>query len=81
MNISVKEFRTQPSRVLSLVKSGTDITITLRGKPTAKLIPIEEPQRAIGDDDFYIGFGMWKNRENATSSVDVVEKMRRGRQI
>jgi prevent-host-death family protein len=81
MNISVKELRTQPSRILSLVKTGTDITITLRGKPAAKLIPLEEPHAEAGDDDFYVGFGLWKNRENTTSSVDVVEEMRKGRRI
>jgi prevent-host-death family protein len=80
MNIPVKELRTQPGRVLSLVRTGVDVTITYRGKPTAKLIPIEEPKE-VSEDDFFVGFGIFKDREDMASPTAFVEKMRRGHRI
>jgi antitoxin (DNA-binding transcriptional repressor) of toxin-antitoxin stability system len=63
-----------------LVKGGTDVTITLRGKPAAKLIPIQESQ-AQGDDDFFIGFGIWKDRDEMSDATAYVEGTRKGRSI
>jgi prevent-host-death family protein len=80
MNVTVKEFRTQPSRILSLVQAGNDVTITLRGKPAARIVPIQDPQ-INATDDFFIGFGIWKDREVMADASAYVEAMREGRKI
>jgi prevent-host-death family protein len=80
MNVTVKELRTQPSRILALVQAGTDVTITLRGKPAARIVPAQEQQADI-EDDFLIGFGIWKDREDMTDATAYVEAMRAGRVI
>jgi prevent-host-death family protein len=79
MKVTIKELRTQPGRILSLVDSGVDITITKRGKPAAMIIPIREPKTS--DDEFLVGFGIWKDRDDIKDSTEFVNEMRKGRKI
>jgi prevent-host-death family protein len=81
MEVTVKELRSQPGRILSMVQSGKDITITMRGKPAARIIPIDEANSETSKDDFFIGFGIWKNRDDMADSTAFVNKMRKGREI
>jgi len=39
MEVGIRDFRSQLSRWLEVVKSGSDILITDRGRPVARLIP------------------------------------------
>jgi prevent-host-death family protein len=80
MDVSVKELRAQPGRILSMVKAGDEVTITMRGKPTAKIIPIIDTP-AESEDDMFIGFGIWKNREDMEDTAAYVADMRKGRSI
>ncbi|MDR1087681.1 MAG: type II toxin-antitoxin system prevent-host-death family antitoxin [Coriobacteriales bacterium] len=81
MEVTVKELRSQPGRILSMVQSGRDITITMRGKPAAKIIPLDQAKCEVAEDDFFLGFGIWKDRDDMADSTAFVEKMRKGRDI
>ena len=63
MEISAKGLRTRVGEVLAWVERGEVVTVTYRGKPKAKLVPIEQP----GEDASYehapaSAFGMWEDR-------------------
>ena len=64
MEISVKQLRIQPGRIISQAESGQEITITYRGKPRAKIVPL------VSARDINPGgvkdelFGIWKDRKD-----------------
>lgn len=74
MNISTKELRIQPGKILEKVARGIEVFITFRGKKVAKLIPVNESQSPVESDKM---FGMWKDRN--TSVEEEVRNMRKGR--
>lgn len=45
VNVSAAEAKTKFSELLELVSDGAEITITMHGKPVAKLVPFEKPGR------------------------------------
>ena len=83
MEISTKQLRMQPGRIISMVNNGQNVTITYRGKPSAKIIPIAN-RKDIGmkdvdtDDEL---FGIWKNREDTKNVDQYIRNMRKGRKI
>jgi prevent-host-death family protein len=80
MKVSVKELRTQPGRIISMVSAGNDITITMRGKPTAKIVPLDYvPKEAEADE--LIAFGMWRYREDMADPSAYVANLRKGRRV
>ena len=40
MEISVKQLRIEPGRIISHAANGQEITVTYRGKPRAKIVPL-----------------------------------------
>ena len=71
MQISTKQLRMQPGRIISIVNKGQDITVTYRGKPSVRIIPIEN-RKAIIKNEYDSNdelFGLWKNRKD----IDDVE--------
>ncbi|MDR0852116.1 MAG: type II toxin-antitoxin system prevent-host-death family antitoxin [Clostridiales Family XIII bacterium] len=81
MQVTVKELRTQPGRIISMVRSGNDITITLRGKPTAKIVPLDYLPADETTDDELIAFGMWRDREDLQDPSAYVAELRKGRTL
>ncbi len=79
MDVSIKELRTQAGRIVSMASSGNDITITFRGKPAAKIVPLDYAAPKEGADDSLSAFGMWKNREDMKDPSAYVEELRKGR--
>ncbi len=79
MEVSVKELRKQPGRIISMVGSGNSITITMRGKPAAKIVPLDEPTETENDDFF--AFGMWEDREDMKDPSAFVADLRKGRSL
>jgi antitoxin (DNA-binding transcriptional repressor) of toxin-antitoxin stability system len=62
MQVSVKELRKEPGRIISMVGSGNCITVTMRGKPAAKIVLLDYvPEEAHADEEL-LAFGMWKDR-------------------
>ena len=83
MEISTKQLRMQPGRIISMVNNGQNVTITYRGKPSAKIIPIvnrkDLDMKDIGSEDEL--FGIWKNREDTKDVEQYIRNMRKGRKI
>jgi len=81
MEITTKQLRIQPGRIISQVSNGLDVTITYRGKPRAKIIPIKSKETVtIKDTDDEL-FGMWKNRDDIDNVEKFVRNMRKGRKL
>lgn len=81
MEISVKELRKQPGRIISMVGSGNSITITMRGKPAAKIVPLDEPTIKENINDELFAFGMWEGREDMKDPTAFVVDLRKGRNL
>lgn len=81
MEISTKELRIQPGRVISMVRSGQNVTITYRGKPSARIVSISNNKnndiKVCKNEDE--AFGLWKDRENIGNIDQYVRNMRKGR--
>ncbi len=44
MRIGVRELRRDASRWLARVRAGETVVVTDRGRPVAKMVPVQEPQ-------------------------------------
>jgi len=66
MEITTKQLRIQPGRIIAQVSKGQEITITYRGKPRAKIVPVVDKKSVkfddTGGDDL---FGIWKDRKES----------------
>jgi prevent-host-death family protein len=79
MEITTKQLRIQPGRIISQVNNGQEITITYRGKAFAKIIPIQtEDSKQEFDNEL---FGIWKDREDLVNVDQYVRSMRKGRKL
>lgn len=45
-DIAARELRNRTADVLRRVEAGESVTITSRGRPVAKLVPLDEPAKA-----------------------------------
>jgi len=81
MEISTKELRIQPGRIISQVVSGQEITITYRGKPRAKIVPIIDKKSFVLKKDENELFGIWKNRNETENVEQFVRGLRKGRKV
>jgi len=75
MEISVKELRAQLGRFVAMAQAGEDITITLRGKAVAKIVPIGNKQKTYSSSKL---FGMWTDRGDLEDPTAYVESIRKG---
>jgi len=82
MEITTKQLRVEPGKIISQVNKGMDVTITYRGKPSAKIVPLTVNEAAITydttDDEL---FGIWADREETENVEKYVRNMRKGRQL
>ncbi|MCL2130825.1 MAG: type II toxin-antitoxin system prevent-host-death family antitoxin [Treponema sp.] len=82
MEITTKQLRIQPGRILAQVNSGKEITITYRGKPTAKIVPIIDKRNINSLEDTREElFGIWKNREDMENVEQYIRNIRKGRKL
>ncbi len=77
MEVTTKELRIQPGKIIDQVSIGQEITITYRGKPLAKIVPF---QTSTNDEEATI-FGMWKDHNNSQTVEEQVRNLRKGRQF
>lgn len=80
MEVTAKELRIHPGKIIELVSRGIEVIITYRGKKLAKLIPFEEDlvTHENGTDEI---FGLWKNHPAALSVEEEVRSARKGRKF
>ena len=81
MEISTKQLRIEPGRIISQVDNGQEVTITYRGKPRAKIVPIIDRRKidTIDSDDEL--FGIWKDRKDMANVDRFIRKIRKGRKL
>jgi len=79
MEITAKQLRLQPGKIMARVHSGQEIIITYRGKPHVKIVPIVNKRKTEIEAAENELFGLWKNRENSQSVEQTVRNMRKGR--
>jgi prevent-host-death family protein len=80
MEVTTKELRIQPGKIIDQVVNGQEVVITFRGKALAKIIPFSSSKLESKPEDIDI-FGMWKERDKDVSVEDVVKTIRKGRQF
>jgi prevent-host-death family protein len=81
MEITTKQLRIQPGRIISQVNNGQEITITYRGKACAKIVPLFDRKKfdlEESDDEL---FGIWKDRIEMENVEQYVRNMRKGRKL
>lgn len=78
MEVSVAELRRRTKEVLAAADQDGSVTITHRGKPRAKVVPVgrQRGRRSIRD---YPAFGVLKDREDMKDPVAWVRELRRSR--
>ena len=80
MEISTKQLRIQPGRIISQVNKGLDVVITYRGKPSAKIVPISREALDLEDTGDEV-FGIWKNRKDMEDVDRYIRNTRKGRKL
>ena len=78
MQVTTKELRIQPGRIIEHVSHGEEITITYRGKRIAKMVPIEDSTTTDQDEKDSI-FGLWEDRTGGKTVDATVRDLRKGR--
>jgi prevent-host-death family protein len=79
MTITAKQLRSQPGRIISQAANGQEITITYRGKPSAKIIPIAGRKIHFSEEHENELFGIWKDRKNTENVEQFVRNIRKGK--
>ncbi len=80
MEVSTKELRIQPGKILNHVANGQEITITFRGKALARIIPIDKKEKAEVENEESV-FGMWEDHSKDSTVEGIVREMRKGRRF
>jgi len=78
MEVSTKELRIQPGKIIDQVVNGEEVTVTFRGKALARIVPIAKRQNDATSEEDSI-FGMWEDKNQEGSIDDIVRTMRKGR--
>ena len=81
MEITTKQLRIEPGRIISQVDNGQEITITYRGKPRAKIVPIVDRKNIDdknSDDEL---FGIWKDRKDLNDVDQFIRNIRKRRDL
>ena len=76
MQATAKDLRFHSTELLNTVKRGEEVIITYRGKPCAKLIPVDEEIKPVGQSGL---FGIWKDNDQTENVENYLRKLRKGR--
>ncbi len=76
MQATAKDLRFHSAELLNTVKRGEEVIITYRGKPCAKLVPIEDENTSVTSSEL---FGIWKDNAKAENVENYVRNLRKGR--
>jgi prevent-host-death family protein len=77
MQASAKDLRFYSKKLLDVVSRGEEVIITYRGKPCAKLAPLDEAGKKEPQEDPL--FGIWKDHKPTKDVDKYVRKLRKGR--
>ncbi|HPS56854.1 MAG TPA: type II toxin-antitoxin system prevent-host-death family antitoxin [Spirochaetota bacterium] len=78
MDITAKELRISPGKILEKVSRGAEVFVTYRGKRMAKIVPADNAvNTGVSEPDEI--FGLWKDHERGNTVDDEINKIRKGR--
>ncbi len=78
MEVNAVDLRRSTGKILKALKGRERITLSRRGKPVGRIVPIEE-EAGAADLTAHPAFGMWKSDESQKSVPETVRDLRRGR--
>jgi prevent-host-death family protein len=76
MEATAKDLRFHSTELLNSVRRGEEVIITFRGKPCAKLVPIEDNDESSEMNEL---FGIWKDNKETENVEDYIRSVRKGR--
>jgi prevent-host-death family protein len=79
MVVTAKQLRLNPSRVLKKVQQVGSLTVTLRGKPVARLSALKSKRPMRVED--HPAFGMWADRDDMKNVHAWLKKIRTPRYL
>jgi len=77
MKATAKDLRFHSKEILDTVSRGEEVIITYRGKPQAKMIPIESDKQEKESDSAL--FGIWKDHDAIIEVDNYMRGIRKGR--
>lgn len=77
MKATVLDMRRNPKKILDAIARNETVTLSHRGKPVARIEPIEGKNRPSAAD--HPAFGMWADRSDMADPSAYVREMRQGR--
>ncbi|GJQ61509.1 MAG: hypothetical protein SCALA702_05620 [Melioribacteraceae bacterium] len=77
MYSTAKELRFHTKALLDSVKRGEEVIITYRGKPAAKLVPVDENVKVENESSDL--FGIWADKEEVSDVENYIRRIRKGR--
>lgn len=80
MEISAKELRIHPGKIIEQVKHGFDIILTFRGKRLAKIVPFTQ-ESILPEQNIDEIFGLWKKHDTKLTVEQEVRNLRKGRKF
>ena len=81
MKVTTKQLRIEPGRIISQIDVVKEITITYRGKPRAKIVPIGDRRKAGSGSQEDELFGIWKDRKDLMNVDQHIRNIRKGRKL
>ncbi len=78
MEVTTKELRVRPGKIVDQVAVGQEVTVTYRGKPVARIVPYDSPPSDASDESM---FGMWNDRAGSRTVDEEVRDIRKGRRF
>ena len=79
MKATAKDLRFHSRELLDTVNRGEEVIITYRGKPCAKLVPLEQVSKNKKENKENELFGIWKDNPVVKDVEKYVRKLRKGR--
>lgn len=79
MKATAKDLRFHSRELLDTVSRGEEVIITYRGRPCAKLVPIEPAENEKGGSKENELFGLWKDNENVADVDAYIRELRKDR--
>ena len=77
MQATAKDLRFHSKELLNTVSRGEEVVITYRGKPCAKLVPIDNEEKTTAQPNDL--FGIWKNNDKTEDVENYIRTVRKGR--
>jgi prevent-host-death family protein len=79
MKATAKDLRFHSRELLNTVNRGEEVIITYRGRPCAKLVPVEQGSKSKKENKENELFGIWKDNPVVKDVEKFVRKSRKGR--